>query len=69
MLGIPGEIQAPFCRHEIRRAAIVICELCQAAFPGFVKVAKGVLRLFRREKTRCFRKCYPSALTCRQTLQ
>jgi hypothetical protein len=27
MLGIPHEIQPPFCWHEIRRAAILIREL------------------------------------------
>jgi hypothetical protein len=69
MLGIPHEIQTPFCRHEVRRAAILTRELRKAVFAGFVKLAKGVLRLFRREKTRCFHEGYPSSLTCRQTSQ
>ena len=42
MLGIPHEIQTPFCRHEVRRAAILTRELRKAVFAGFVKLVHHI---------------------------
>jgi hypothetical protein len=68
-LPIPREIDTPFHRHELRRAAVSSRELLEPELAVVVHLTERVCKLCGREEMRCFRKCDPSALSRQQTLQ